>query len=267
MERSGNFARPEPTMQTAERVSHLDPSDNYVFQRSLLAYIKAAELVRGDVLEIGTGEGYGVEHIAPRCTTLTTIDKFPVGRDLSAWPNVVFKQVNVPRLKEFADASFHAVITFQVIEHIKNDDLFVSEMYRVLRPGGLAVVTTPNKPMSLTRNPWHVREYTAKELSALLGRHFAHVDGKGVFGNGAVMEYYDRNKAAVERLTRFDVLDLQHRLPRWALQVPYDLLNRWNRRKLLQGARQLATGIALTDYEVRPVANDCIDLFFIARKN
>ena len=43
------------TIHTAERVSNRDASDNYVFQRSILAYYKAAELVQGDVLEIGTG--------------------------------------------------------------------------------------------------------------------------------------------------------------------------------------------------------------------
>ena len=49
---------------TAERVSR-DISDNYVFQRSQLAYHEAARRISGDVLEIGTGTGYGVEIVAP----------------------------------------------------------------------------------------------------------------------------------------------------------------------------------------------------------
>ena len=48
-------------IQTAERVSQHDQSDNYVFQRSILAYHKAAEIVNGKVLELGTGMGYGIE--------------------------------------------------------------------------------------------------------------------------------------------------------------------------------------------------------------
>ena len=52
---------------TAERVS-LEKSDNYVFQRSVLAYHHAAGLVEGDILEIGTGTGYGVEVVAPKAT-------------------------------------------------------------------------------------------------------------------------------------------------------------------------------------------------------
>ena len=61
--------------QTAERVSNRDASDNYVFRRSILAYYKAAELVQGDVLEIGTGVGYGMEVVAPSAKQYTTIDK------------------------------------------------------------------------------------------------------------------------------------------------------------------------------------------------
>lgn len=49
---------------TAERVSR-DISDNYVFQRSQLAYHEAARRISGDVLEIGTGTGYGIEIVAP----------------------------------------------------------------------------------------------------------------------------------------------------------------------------------------------------------
>ena len=46
-------------MNTAERVSR-EMSDNFVFQRSLLAYHAAAQRIGGDVLEIGTGAGYGI---------------------------------------------------------------------------------------------------------------------------------------------------------------------------------------------------------------
>ena len=49
------------------------------------------------------------------------------------------------------------VVTFQVIEHIKNDHLFIQEIKRVLKQDGLFIMTTPNRKMSLTRNPWHVQ--------------------------------------------------------------------------------------------------------------
>jgi len=51
-------------IQTAERSSHLDPSENVIFQRHMIAYNQAAKLIHGTVLEIGCGEGYGITALA-----------------------------------------------------------------------------------------------------------------------------------------------------------------------------------------------------------
>ena len=118
---------------------------------------------------------------------------------------------------------------------------------------GRFIVTTPNAPMSLTRNPWHVREYTAEQLRRLLAARFSEIETLGVFGNEKVMDYYAENRRGVERITRFDILDLQHRLPRWMLQIPYDILNRMNRRKLLRENTGLTTSIRMDDYRIEPV--------------
>ena len=251
-------------IHTAERVSQKDASDNYVFQRSILAYHKAAELVQGDVLEIGTGMGYGVEVVAPSAKRYVTIDK-SCAYDTRLPANAEFRQMTVPPL-DFADESFDFVISFQVIEHIKRDKEFVAEVSRVLRKGGTFIVSTPNAPMSLTRNPWHIREYTAQELKALLSAEFSEVEMMGVKGNEKIMEYYEANRRGVERITRFDVLDLQHRLPRWMLQIPYDILNRLNRRRLLNKNNELTTSITMDDYKISTELENSFDLYFIARK-
>lgn len=251
-------------IHTAERVSNRDASDNYVFQRSILAYYKAAELVSGDVLEIGTGMGYGVEVVAPAADKYVTIDK-SCAYNVELPVNSEFRQMTVPPL-DFADESFDYVISFQVIEHIKNDKEFVGEVSRVLRKGGKFIVSTPNAPMSLTRNPWHVREYTAEELKELLSKEFSQIDMMGVGGNEKIMEYYEANRRGVERITRFDILDLQHRLPRWMLQIPYDILNRLNRRRLLDQNNELTSSITMEDYSIEAVTEECFDLYFIAQK-
>ena len=251
-------------IHTAERVSNRDASDNYVFQRSILAYYKATELVSGDVLEIGTGMGYGVEVVAPAADKYVTIDK-SCAYNVELPANAEFRQMTVPPL-DFADESFDYVISFQVIEHIKNDNEFVTEVSRVLRKGGKFIVSTPNAPMSLTRNPWHVREYTAEELKKLLSKEFSQIDTMGVGGNEKIMEYYEANRRGVERITRFDILDLQHRLPRWMLQIPYDILNRLNRRRLLDQNNELTSSITMEDYSIEAVTEECFDLYFIAQK-
>lgn len=246
---------------TAERVSR-DPSDNFVFQRSLLAYHYAAQLIDGgDVLEIGTGAGYGVDIIAPRADRFVTMDKQPPTIDSMPANCEVIRAV-APRLP-FDDNSFDWVVTFQVVEHIKKDSEFIAEIARVLRPTGSLIISTPNAPMSLTRNPWHVREYTPEQFATLLSREFADVIAKGVTGDSKVMEYYQKNREGVARITKFDILDLQHRLPRQLLQFPYDILNRLNRRRLLAQNHNLTTEIEMSNYSITEDLSNVFDLIFI----
>lgn len=249
---------------TAERVSR-DASDNFVFQRSLLAYVEAAKRIEGDVLEIGTGTGYGIEIIAPHAQRFVTIDKQmpPLAEELP--DNVEFLQATVPPLP-FEGERFDCVISFQVIEHIERDVDFVREICRVLRPGGRLILTTPNAPMSLTRNPWHVREYGVDALRNLLSTCFGNIEALGIAGDERVRAYYERNRASVARLARWDILDLQHRLPRRLLQFPYDWLNRRNRRRLLREAPDATASIRMEDYRLGPFTEDCYDLFFVAEK-
>ena len=222
-------------IQTAERVSQSDTSDNYVYQRSLLAYVEAANLVSGEVLEIGTGSGYGIERLSSKADRFVTLDKFESEAGSNAAKtieNVEFIQMNVPPFTGIPDNQFDFVVSFQVIEHIKKDREFVKEIHRVLKKGGKFILTTPNKKMSLTRNPWHIREYTVSQLVELLKTEFSSVDAKGVFGNEEIQKYYEENKRSVKKITRFDVFNLQYILPRQILQIPYDILNRRNRNKL-----------------------------------
>lgn len=252
-------------IQTAERVSQQDKSDNYVYQRSVLAYVEAAKIISGNVLEIGTGSGYGIEMLSSSVDLFLTIDKFEsaVGSKLSQEiENVEFRQMSIPPLTGLPDNHFDFVVSFQVIEHIKDDVQYVKEIHRVLKKGGKFIVTTPNKNMSLTRNPWHIREYTIQELKDLLSIEFSSVDTLGVFGNDEVMKYYNENKRSVNKITRFDIFNLQYNMPRWILQVPYDILNRMNRNKL----SDKGVDITMKDYSVTPAKEGCIDLFYISEK-
>ena len=50
------------------------------------------------------------------------------------------------------------------------------------------------------------------------------------------------------------------------LQIPSDILNRMNRRKLLRENTGLTTSIRMDDYRIEPVGDGCFDLFYIAVK-
>lgn len=253
---------------TTEITSHEELSDNVIHQRLFFAYEQAALLLKGKILELGCGAGRGMQVIAAAAKDYTAIDKnarlLAVHRQ--HYPHFHFLEQHVPPFEGIPSGQFDTVISFQVIEHIGPDEAFVQEIHRVLKPGGKAILTTPNRLKSLTRNPWHVREYTADEFDRLLGRHFGQVEVRGITGNDKVLDYYEKNRKSVERITRFDLLNLQYRLPRQLLQVPYDLLNRLNRRRLQAQAAGLVTDVTTADYHFAPVAAEGLDLFAIATK-
>ncbi len=252
---------------TTEITSDQLVSDNPLHQRLLKPYIASGQLISGDLLEIGCGEGRGIPSIMTSVKSYWAIDKIASAiADLQRkFPFGNFVAGNLPPLP-YPDSSFDSVISFQVIEHIENDILFLKEIHRVLRPAGTALITTPNRPLSLSRNPWHIREYTADELTRLAKTIFASVEMKGITGNEKVMAYHEKNRESVNRLMRWDILDLQHRLPAAVLRIPYDLLNRLNRTRLHKDSDDLVAGITYEDYLVTDIPETALDLFLIVRK-
>lgn len=82
----------------------------------------------------------------------------------------------------FRAGHFDVVTAFEVIEHLDDPSILLGEVKRVLAPGGLALLSTPNRPVYSPRGTWldyHVREYDAVELAALLASFFPRVSMHG----------------------------------------------------------------------------------------
>jgi SAM-dependent methyltransferase len=251
-----------------EIASDIIPSDNPIHQRLLKPYIVVRKQVSGNVLELGCGEGRGIDQLLPHVDSYIGLDKIDVVIEKLKvkYPGGVFIHSTFPPINIADSASFDFIISFQVIEHIRDDRLFLKEIYRLLKPGGIAIITTPNIKMSLSRNPWHIREYTADELRDLSTGIFDQVTAKGISGNDKVMHYYEENKRSVEKIMKLDILDLQHRLPAFLLRIPYEILNRINRNKLKKGDDQLIESITFEDYIVTDSPDKSLDLFYFLYK-
>ncbi len=253
---------------TTEITSDKIPSDNPIHQRLLKAYVIAKDMIKGDLLEIGCGEGRGVEMLAPHCENYVALDKITstITHLSQTYKNVNFINAVIPPIDQVEDNSFDSIVSFQVIEHIKDDYLYLKEIYRILKPGGKAYITTPNILKTLTRNPWHEREYTADQLKDLAGKVFDNVTMKGIKGDEKVMEYYELNRESVKKITKYDIFNLQYRLPSFLLRIPYDLLNRVNRNKLIDTDDDLVREISHENYLLAEQNDENLDLFCILTK-
>ena len=77
----------------------------------------------------------------------------------------------------YADDTFDLVVSFETIEHIPAAADFLKEIHRVLKPGGLLVISTPNGLVTnpskgKPSNPYHVYEFDPSELQQLLIPYF-----------------------------------------------------------------------------------------------
>lgn len=252
---------------TTEITSSEILSDNPIHQRLFSAYVHAGEFVGGNLLEIGCGVGRGLSILLEKSAQYTAIDKNEalIADLTSKFPRGKFISQNIPPLTGLPDNFFDFVVTFQVIEHIEDDKLFLKEIHRVLKKGGKAIITTPNIKLSLTRNPWHTREYTATELKNLVLESFERVETKGISGSEKVMKYHEQNRQSVAKYKKWDIFNLEKHLPRQILAIPYDILNRLNRKKLAE-ASGIAAEITDKDYLLGNEVENCLDFFYIATK-
>jgi GT2 family glycosyltransferase/SAM-dependent methyltransferase/glycosyltransferase involved in cell wall biosynthesis len=167
---------------TGERCVPWTPDIQVVYEH-LHRYLWASRIVRGrKVLDLGSGEGFGAAILADTAPDVVGIDID--GRTVEhsqlnySRPGLSFAVGDATDLSRFADDTFGAVVAFEIIEHIAEQQKVVDEIARVLTADGVLVVSTPDRrpytEVSGQENPFHVRELSLDEFSELLSGRFAH---------------------------------------------------------------------------------------------
>jgi 2-polyprenyl-3-methyl-5-hydroxy-6-metoxy-1,4-benzoquinol methylase len=156
-------------------------SGEEAFWAHLYRYRFAKNYVKGkSVLDIACGEGYGSSGFQKAgASNVISIDcKFGVcshaqkkyGKKRIA--TMVGNAEDIP----IGDGSIDVIVSFETIEHLYRPDIFITEIVRVLKKNGIAIISTPNSDMhsqeNKNSNPFHCSELSYNEFISLLEKFF-----------------------------------------------------------------------------------------------
>ncbi len=168
------------TQQAGTFAAHAETADLSVEDRFVRAL---GEHAAGRILDVACGPGVVTAAVARRADTVVGLDatEAMLGKAAartSGLPNVSLKVGDAENLP-FADGEFDAVVTRLSLHHFDRPGRALSEMARVLRPGGRAVIVDvssdddPEKSalqnaIETLRDPSHVRMMPAAEIERLI---------------------------------------------------------------------------------------------------
>jgi 2-polyprenyl-3-methyl-5-hydroxy-6-metoxy-1,4-benzoquinol methylase len=100
--------------------------------------------LNGRILDYGAGVGQFTRRLLAleRFQSVSATDIMRAPADLSGQVEWIEQDLNAPL--QGRDDSFDIVVAPEVIEHLENPRFMLREIFRILRPGGTAIVTTPN---------------------------------------------------------------------------------------------------------------------------
>ncbi|HZG57197.1 class I SAM-dependent methyltransferase [Paenibacillus sp.] len=189
--------------RTGERLvpKGMKPTNGMLLEH-LARYYFAAPYARGRVLDIACGVGYGSHMTAKErkreVREIVAVDNDPdaIRYALQEYHHqkISYLQADAldPALPERLGL-FDTILSFETVEHVEDDRLFVAQLYRMLRPGGTLVMSSPygrgrGQP---TSEPFHMHQLTPEEFRGLFEEHaFTH------------KEFYEQRGLTFEREPR-----------------------------------------------------------------
>lgn len=244
--------------------------DFAIYLMHIATYAFAEQYTNGRrVLDFGCGSGYGSAQIATTASHVLGVD---VAEDAVAYArshfeagNLQFDLIEPDTRLPFADGSFDTVLSFQVLEHVKDVDNYLGEIRRVLAPGGRLVLATPDRstrllPMQRPWNRWHLHEYSRGELKRLVSRHFQQVTVMGMTATRELLQ------VELDRCRRMKWLSLPFTLPilpdRWRIAA-LNLIHRLRGPGIADGPQQTYP-YGVSDIGISEDAHPSVNLIVVA---
>ena len=152
---------------------------DYIYERFFEAYAKSHANTKTKLLDIGSGKGNHLVAFSRKGVETFGIDKREECVEILDYFDIRECDIEKDRFP-FEDNSFDFIFSKSVIEHVYNTDNFLNESFRVLKPGGIIVLMTPDW-RSHVNYFWddytHVKPFTRKGLqNALKLKNFKEVE-------------------------------------------------------------------------------------------
>jgi SAM-dependent methyltransferase len=183
-----------------------------------LAFTAVAEAAPARVLEVGPGRGELAARIATELgAEMVAVDQSERMVELTRARGVDARLGDVQALP-FPDASFDCAVAAWMLYHVADLRRGLSELARVLRPGGRLVATTNgerNLPELWDRfgsRSWRQHTFNVENAAGLLCEHFADVEERPANGTVTFEDWKAANAYVSASITR---RDLAGKLPRF----------------------------------------------------
>jgi SAM-dependent methyltransferase len=140
----------------------------------------AAELNPDSLIDIGCGDGsLLLRYLKKNPREFCGVEGAPSLKEQAEKRGIKVFSCDLNGRWPFEDCKFDVVFSSQVIEHLHNTRLFVEEAYRVLKPGGVAIVTSENLcsllnclALCLGYTPFSLMQTCGRYLGNPLGLHY-----------------------------------------------------------------------------------------------
>ena len=174
------------------------------FWEHIERYRFACSHARGmTVLDIACGEGYGSAALRNAgAVSVIGVDISSEAVDHARHHHGVDARVGSAMAIPLSDQSVDLIVSFETIEHVSDPPLFVDECWRVLRPGGRLIMSTPNPEIYqsvIEHNPFHVAEMPIEQFRIVIDKRF---EVKKLLGQSVPAAWYMRTRG-IGRLTKW----------------------------------------------------------------
>ncbi len=216
------------------------------------------------VLDIACGTGFGSNILAKKANIVigADLDEKAIDENKTIWKNdkLKFEVIDGTQIP-YEDEYFDVIVSFETIEHTTSFEKMLDEFKRVVKPGGILFISTPNiylnSPTGIVTNPFHTQEFTPEEFKELIASRFENYE---IYGQEYI-RYKNKTNLAYAIAKSFEKFHYQRGIRKIPISIQDIPL------RLLIGKTQYPL---LEDYQLNPdtqiIKEKCVTQLAICKK-